>query len=52
MPTTPTAGWYAHVEGKRWLRNDAFGPDAVAVVFTDEASREDTIVAWANKPYA
>jgi hypothetical protein len=40
------------LEGKRWLRNDAFGPDIFACVFRDEAREEDTIVAWANKPYA
>jgi len=40
------------VEGKRWVRNDSFGPDVFAVVFTDEAAGEDTIAAWANKPYA
>ncbi len=27
-----------------------FGPDVFACVFTDEATGEDTIVAWANKP--
>lgn len=40
------------LEGKQWVRNDAFGPDVFACVFTDEAKGEDTIVAWANKPYA
>jgi hypothetical protein len=40
------------LEGKRWVRNDAFGPDVFACVFTDETKAEDTIVAWANKPYA
>ena len=40
------------LEGKKWVRNDAFGPDVFACVFTDEAKGEDTIVAWANKPYA
>jgi hypothetical protein len=40
------------LEGKKWVRNDAFGPDVFACVFTDEANGEDTIVAWANKPYA
>jgi hypothetical protein len=45
--------WLARmIEGKRWVRNDAFGPDVFAAVFTDEASQEDTIAAWANKPYA
>jgi hypothetical protein len=40
------------LEGRKWLRNDAFGPEVFACVFTDEAKSEDTIVAWANKPYA
>jgi len=40
------------LEGKKWLRNDAFGPDVFACVFTDAQKNEDTIVAWANKPFA
>jgi hypothetical protein len=40
------------LEGKKWVRNDAFGPDVFACVFTDETKGEDTIVAWANKAYA
>jgi hypothetical protein len=40
------------LESKKWVRNDAFGPDVFACVFTDDAKGEDTIVAWANKPYA
>lgn len=40
------------LEGKKWLRNDAFGPDVFACVFTDPAKGEDTLVAWANKPFA
>jgi hypothetical protein len=40
------------LEGKRWVRNDAFGPDVFACVFTDDARGEDTIVAWVNKPFA
>jgi hypothetical protein len=40
------------LEGKRWVRNDAFGPDIYACIFTDDARGEDTIVAWANKPFA
>ncbi len=39
------------LEGKRWLRNDSFGPDIFAVVFTDEASEQETIVAWTTEPY-
>ncbi len=55
---SPKYGYYAFgwmtrmLEGKRWLRNDAFGPDVYAVVFTDDDSKQDLIVAWANKPYA
>ena len=40
------------LEGKRWVRNDALGPEVYAVVFTDEAAGEDTIVAWSPSPYA
>ena len=40
------------LEGKKWVRNDAFGPDVFACVFRDESRDEDTIVAWANKPFA
>jgi hypothetical protein len=40
------------LEGKTWLRNDAFGPDVYVCVFTDEAKGEDTLVAWSTKPYA
>ena len=55
---SPKYGYYAFgwmtrmLEGKRWLRNDAFGPDVYAVVFTDDDDKQDLIVAWANKPYA
>jgi hypothetical protein len=46
-------GWMTRLlEGKRWLRNDAFGPDVYAVVFTDDDNKQGLIVAWANKPYA
>ena len=40
------------LEGKKWVRNDAFGPDVFACVFTDQAKEEDTLVAWAPKPVA
>ena len=55
---TPKYSYYAYavltrmLEGRRWLRNDAFGPDVYAAVFSEEGSSEDLIVAWANKPYA
>ena len=40
------------LEGKRWLRNDAFGPDVFACVFADDARDQDLIVAWSTRPYA
>ena len=46
-------GWMTRMlEGKKWVRNDAWGPDVYAAVFTDEAWKEDTIVAWSPRPYA
>jgi hypothetical protein len=45
-------GWLTRMlEGKKWLRNDAFGPEIYAAVFRDEKSNEDLIVAWATKPF-
>ncbi|HEY7117095.1 MAG TPA: hypothetical protein VH475_10935 [Tepidisphaeraceae bacterium] len=40
------------LEGKRWVRNDALGPDVYAAVFTDDAKQEDMMVAWSPRPYA
>ncbi len=40
------------LEGKRWIRNDAFGPDVYAAVFEDPAAGEDLMAAWSPKPYA
>ena len=40
------------LEGKTWLRNDAFGPDVYACVFADDDKGENLIVAWSPKPYA
>jgi hypothetical protein len=40
------------LEGKRWVRNDAWGPDVYAAVFTDDAKGEDTLALWSPKPYA
>jgi hypothetical protein len=54
----PKYAFYAYVfmtrmlEGKRWIRNDAFGPDIYACVFTDDATSEDTLVLWSPKPFA
>jgi hypothetical protein len=45
--------WMTRIlEGKRWARNDAFGPEVYAVVFTDPATGRDLIAAWSPKPYA
>jgi hypothetical protein len=54
----PKYSFYAYawmtrmLEGRKWLRNDAFGPEVYACVFADEGKGEDTIVAWSPKPYA
>jgi hypothetical protein len=54
----PKYAYYAYgfmarmLEGKRWVRNDAFGPDIYACVFTDDAKAEDTMVLWSPKPFA
>ena len=40
------------LEGKAWLRNDAFGPDVYGAVFEDATSGETVIAAWSPKPYA
>jgi hypothetical protein len=40
------------LEGKRWVRNDAWGPEVFAAVFTDDQSEEDTVVLWSPKDYA
>ena len=40
------------IEGKRWIRNDAFGPTVYALVFRDEEAEKDLIVAWTTSPYA
>jgi hypothetical protein len=46
-------GWMARMlEGKRWERNDALGPNVYAVVFSDPDGGQDLIVAWSTKPYA
>jgi hypothetical protein len=39
------------IEGKKWLRNDSWGPEIYCAVFRDEHKSEDTIVAWATKAY-
>jgi len=40
------------LEGKKHVRNDAFGPQVYAAVFAEDEAGEDTIVAWSTKPYA
>ncbi|HMJ66606.1 MAG TPA: hypothetical protein VK615_14780 [Candidatus Binatia bacterium] len=45
-------GWMTRMlEGKRWIRNDAFGPEIYAAVFADTKKDEDLIVAWTTKPF-
>jgi hypothetical protein len=54
----PKYAYYAYgimtrmLEGKRWVRNDSFGPDIYACTFTDDAASEDTLVLWSPKPFA
>jgi hypothetical protein len=55
---SPKYSYYAYavmtrlLAGKRWIRNDAFGPDVFICVFRDDTTGEDTLVGWANRPYA
>jgi hypothetical protein len=55
---TPKYAYHAYsfmtrmLEGKAWLRNDAFGPDVFVCVFRDAVKEEDILVAWANRPSA
>ena len=54
----PKYSFYAYgfmtrmLEGKKWLRNEQMGPDVYLVVFSDEKTGQEIMVAWANKPYA
>ncbi len=54
----PKYAYYAYafmtrmLEGKRWVRNDAFGPDLYACLFTDDQKAQDTMVLWSPKPFA
>jgi hypothetical protein len=54
----PKYSYYAYavmarmLEGKRWARNEAWGPDVYAAVFSDDAAGEETIVAWSPNNYA
>ena len=53
----PKYGYYAYsimtrmLEGRKWVRNDSFGPDVYAAVFTYNTD-QDLIVAWSPKPFA
>jgi hypothetical protein len=55
---TPKYSWHAYafmtrmLEGRQWARNDAFGPDIYACVFTNAAQADEVMVAWSPKPYA
>lgn len=55
---TPKYAYFAYawmtrmLEGKRLQRKDCFGADVYAVVFGDDASAQDLVVAWSTKPYA
>jgi hypothetical protein len=54
----PKYGYYAYawmsrlLEGKRWVRNEALGPEVFAVIFAEPASGEETMLAWSTKPFA
>ncbi len=54
----PKYSYYAYafmtrrLEGKRWVRNDSFGPDVYSCVFTDDTKDEDTMVLWTPKTFA
>jgi len=54
---SPKYSYYAYawmtrmIEGKKWIRNDAFGPEIYVAVFADTIKDEDLIVAWATKPF-
>jgi hypothetical protein len=60
---TPKYSYYAYatlarlLEGRRHVRNDAFGPDVYAAVFSEEKAgdtgdKRELIVAWTTKSYA
>jgi hypothetical protein len=55
---TPKYSYYAYawmtrmLEGKTLLRRECFGPEVFAVVFGEEGSDDETLVAWSTKPYA
>ena len=46
-------GWLTRMlEGRRWIRNDSFGPEVYACVFESELGKDDLIIGWSPKPYA
>lgn len=45
-------GWMTRMlEGKKWVRNDAFGPDVYACVFENSETGDHMIAAWSTKPF-
>ena len=54
----PKYSYYAYavmarmLEGKRWVRNESWGPDVYAAVFAADGSEEETMVAWSPNNYA
>jgi hypothetical protein len=54
----PKYSYYAYavltrmLEGKKWIRNEAWGPEVYAAVFAAEGSDEETMVAWSPSNYA
>jgi hypothetical protein len=55
---SPKYSYYAYafmtrmLEGKRWARNEHFGPDIYAIVFAGDSNGEETMVLWSPKPFA
>jgi hypothetical protein len=55
---TPKYSYHAYawmtrmLEGKRWLRNESWGPDVYAAVFGAQGDDEETMVAWSPRPVA
>lgn len=46
-------GWMTRMlEGKKWIRNDSFGPELYISIFGEEGSEEELMVGWATKPFA
>jgi hypothetical protein len=54
----PKYNYYAYatmarmLEGKKLVRIDSNGPDVFALVFGNDNSDQETIVAWTTRPYA